>query len=126
MKKTKSNKWTPKDVMGIINNPVYAFGILYEPQGELCEWIRAFNVSLPDSFWERTIEDQAAGYLSFLDWLVRNGFLIKERDDFPPLLPVEQWLVAQRKSTGEPMDYAALAKVAATKVFIEAGLTGLD
>jgi hypothetical protein len=117
-KKIRSNDWSVKDVQMILSNPVYAFGVQMEPQAEICNWIRAFNLSAPKEFWQSHSDLKANAYLSFLDWLELNNFVEKVAV-CPPIIAVNVWVKTQEKSLKEKrfVDQNILNKIEAVKVF---------
>jgi hypothetical protein len=90
----RDRPWTPQDVERVVNDPVYAFGLSFEPRADLTATVGAFTRSLADRPEEWDLASLEAEYRALFARLEASG-RFRRGPDASPLLSVPEWLSAQ-------------------------------
>jgi hypothetical protein len=88
--------WAEHDVRAILSNPVYGYGLVLEPVGDLTEAVTAFLHGLADRPDDWTIESLDRAFRAFFARLEASG-RFRRGPDAEPLIGKQQWLAAGLK-----------------------------
>lgn len=86
--------WTERDVLETICNPIYGYGLVLEPMGDLVEVVDDFVHALADRPDEYTVEILDREFQGLFTRLEASG-RFRRRPDAPPLVGKDQWLRVQ-------------------------------
>jgi len=86
--------WKEQDLREIISNPIYGYGLVLEPMGDLVEAVDDFVHALADRPEEYTVEVLDREFQGLFARLQASG-RFRRRPDAPPLVGKETWLGAQ-------------------------------
>jgi hypothetical protein len=86
--------WTEQNVREMISNPIYGYGLVLEPMGDLVEAVDDFVHALADRPDEYTVEALDREFQGLFARLEASG-RFRRRPDAPPLVGKDEWLRAQ-------------------------------
>ncbi len=85
---------TGRDVLDMVNNPIYGYGLVLEPMGDLVEAVDDFVHALAERPEEYTVEALDREFQGLFVRLERSG-RYRRLPDAPTLVTKELWLGAQ-------------------------------
>ncbi|TAK34328.1 MAG: hypothetical protein EPO21_09885 [Chloroflexota bacterium] len=87
----ESRPWTRKDVLDIVNNPRYGYGLVLEPSGDLVVAVDLLVKSLANRRIEYTLDDLDREFQALFHRLEDSGTFVR-RPDTIAMVNREQWL----------------------------------
>ncbi|HLH26202.1 MAG TPA: hypothetical protein VK066_27095 [Chloroflexota bacterium] len=90
----RDRPWNRRDLERLLNDPIYAFGVSYEPRADVTAMVDAFTRGLAERPEEWDLAGLEAEYRGLLARLAASQHF-RRGPDAPPLIPLAEWLGAQ-------------------------------
>lgn len=95
--------WSANQVRDLLTNPMYGYGIVLEPTGQVPAAIQLFEQQLADEQNKRgfgfTLQELDQRFQAFFTSLVESGSFTRGNDT-QPIIDKETWLHAQQVAIG--------------------------
>ncbi len=97
--KPGQKEWTEADVLAILSNPIYGYGINLVPYDTVVEHVQRLHSELAQEQAERgrpfNLEELDQRFRALFTWLEAEGFC-QRGPEAPTIVSLDQWLAAQQ------------------------------